>query len=71
LAPTSAASARPAPAESPVQALASLADAERELADRRAKVLLSVPGDLARLLASVAASGAGHAAVLSAAAAQA
>jgi hypothetical protein len=41
-------------------ALASLAAAERELADRRAKALLDVPGELARLLASVAAAGAAH-----------
>ena len=42
-------------------ALAQLAAAERALADRRAKALLDVPGELARLLASVAAAGAGHA----------
>ncbi|MFH9009770.1 hypothetical protein ACH4C6_00195 [Streptomyces sp. NPDC017943] len=41
-------------------ALAALATAERELADRRTKALLGVPGELARLLASVAASGAAH-----------
>ncbi|MFD8154754.1 hypothetical protein ACFY3O_25705 [Streptomyces sp. NPDC001046] len=41
-------------------ALAALATAERELADRRAKALLGVPGETARLLASVAASGAAH-----------
>jgi hypothetical protein len=41
-------------------ALAVLAAAERELADRRAKTLLDVPGELARLLASVAAAGAAH-----------
>ncbi|CAM5746307.1 hypothetical protein SAFG77S_03040 [Streptomyces afghaniensis] len=41
-------------------ALAALAAAERELADRRAKALLDVPGELARLLASVAAAGAAH-----------
>ncbi|MEG8280542.1 hypothetical protein [Streptomyces sp. AHA2] len=41
-------------------ALASLATAERELADRRAEALLGVPGETARLLASVAASGAAH-----------
>jgi len=51
---------------SPAQALASLATAERDLADRRAKALLDAPGDLARLLASVAAAGAGHAVLLSA-----
>ncbi|WP_030231376.1 MULTISPECIES: hypothetical protein [unclassified Streptomyces] len=41
-------------------ALAALAAAERELADRRAKALLDVPGELARLLASVSAAGAAH-----------
>ncbi|MER7962747.1 hypothetical protein [Streptomyces ardesiacus] len=41
-------------------ALALLADAERKLADRRAGALLDVPGESARLLASVAAAGAAH-----------
>ncbi|MEQ6023846.1 hypothetical protein SOM70_14845 [Streptomyces salinarius] len=41
-------------------ALALLADAERKLADRRAEALLDVPGESARLLASVAAAGAAH-----------
>ncbi|MFE7437165.1 hypothetical protein ACFU78_29720 [Streptomyces tendae] len=41
-------------------ALALLAGAERKLADRRARALLDVPGELARLLASVAAAGAAH-----------
>ncbi|MFJ8546274.1 hypothetical protein ACIRFH_30595 [Streptomyces sp. NPDC093586] len=41
-------------------ALAGLAAAERELADRRAGALLEVPGESARLLASVAAAGAAH-----------
>ncbi|MFG3079101.1 hypothetical protein [Streptomyces sp. NPDC048225] len=41
-------------------ALALLADTERKLADRRAGALLSVPGESARLLASVAAAGAAH-----------
>ncbi|MET9762174.1 hypothetical protein ABZ016_24470 [Streptomyces sp. NPDC006372] len=41
-------------------ALAVLAAAERELADRRARTLLDVPGELARLLASVSAAGAAH-----------
>ncbi|GGJ61725.1 hypothetical protein [Streptomyces brasiliensis] len=45
-------------------ALAGLATAERALADRRAKALLDVPGELARLLASVAAAGAAHAYLL-------
>ncbi|MDT0609575.1 hypothetical protein [Streptomyces lancefieldiae] len=46
--------------ESEKDALAQLAAAERELADRRAGALLEVPGELARLLASVAAAGAAH-----------
>lgn len=41
-------------------AVALLAGAERKLADRRAADLLEVPGELARLLASVAAAGAAH-----------
>ncbi|MFF7977210.1 hypothetical protein [Streptomyces sp. NPDC007905] len=45
-------------------ALADLAAAERGLADRRAKALLDVPGELARLMASVAAAGAAHAYLL-------
>lgn len=45
-------------------ALAELATAERTLADRRTKALLDVPGELARLLASVAAAGAVHAFLL-------
>jgi len=44
--------------------LAQLAAAERARADRRAKALLDVPGELARLLASMAASVAQHLAVL-------
>ncbi|MFJ8810145.1 hypothetical protein [Streptomyces sp. NPDC102490] len=45
-------------------ALALLVRAERKLADRRARALLDVPGELARLLASVAAAGAAHVFVL-------
>ncbi|MGW1544978.1 hypothetical protein ACWCPM_32965 [Streptomyces sp. NPDC002309] len=45
-------------------ALTELAAAERALADRRAKALLGLPGELARLLASVAAAGAAHAYLL-------
>ncbi|PWI15109.1 hypothetical protein DI272_13735 [Streptomyces sp. Act143] len=45
-------------------ALAGLATAERTLADARAKALLEVPGELARLLASAAAAGAAHAYLL-------
>ncbi|MER7405313.1 hypothetical protein ABT373_23215 [Streptomyces sp. NPDC000070] len=62
--PSSAsASASPSAAAVPgddKEALAALAAAERELADRRAKALLAAPGELARLLASVAAAGAAH-----------
>ncbi|MCX5360362.1 hypothetical protein OG864_16800 [Streptomyces sp. NBC_00124] len=49
-------------------ALAGLASAERSLADARAKSLLEMPGELARLLASVAAAGAAHAYLLTEAA---
>ncbi|MGV9560679.1 hypothetical protein [Streptomyces sp. NPDC003522] len=45
-------------------ALADLAGAERTLADRRVAALADVPGELARLLASVAAAGAAHAYLL-------
>ena len=37
-----------------------LAAAERSLSDRRTAALLRAPGELARLLASVAAAGAAH-----------
>ncbi|MBT2675604.1 hypothetical protein [Streptomyces sp. SD31] len=65
-------SASPSPSGSPSaavpldekEALADLAATERALADRRAKALLAVPGELARLLASVAAAGAAHAYLL-------
>ena len=59
--PSASASAVPA---TPSDALADLAAAERGLADRRAKALLDLPGELARLLASVAAAGAAHAYLL-------
>lgn len=62
--PTSASpSASPTASAAPVseqQALAGLAAAERTLMDRRTQALLDVPGELARLLASVAAAGAAH-----------
>ncbi|QNP69858.1 hypothetical protein IAG44_10635 [Streptomyces roseirectus] len=64
---SSATSTSPSPAATPVDdktALAQLAAAERALADRRGAELLTVPGELARLLASVAAAGAVHAYVL-------
>ncbi|MET7678426.1 hypothetical protein [Streptomyces seoulensis] len=50
------------------EALTSLASAERTVADRRAAALLEVPGELARLMASVAAAGAAHAYLLTEAA---
>ncbi|MFC8199842.1 hypothetical protein ACFUTV_31290 [Streptomyces sp. NPDC057298] len=66
------ASAPPSPGASPSpgvpvvekDALTGLAAAEREVSDRRTKALLEVPGELARLLASVAAAGAVHAFLL-------
>ncbi|MGW3136306.1 hypothetical protein [Streptomyces sp. NPDC001139] len=45
-------------------ALTGLADAERALSDQRTAALLEVPGELARLMASVAAAGAVHAYLL-------
>ncbi|MEU5538145.1 hypothetical protein [Streptomyces sp. NPDC020362] len=62
----SATSASTLPAVPAVEkdALAGLAAAERALADRRAEALLEVPGELARLMASVAAAGAAHAFLL-------
>jgi hypothetical protein len=62
-APSASASASAVPVTAS-DALAGLAAAERSLADKRAKALLDVPGELARLLASVAAAGAGHAYLL-------
>ncbi|MFF4909634.1 hypothetical protein ACFY2T_32790 [Streptomyces sp. NPDC001260] len=60
--PSAAASAAP-PADEK-DALTGLAAAERALADRRSAALLEVPGELARLMASVAAAGAVHAYLL-------
>ncbi|MGW2620949.1 hypothetical protein [Streptomyces sp. NPDC001500] len=68
--PTGSAPAPPssaAPSPVPVlekDALAQLAAAERALADRRAAELTGLPGEPARLLASVAAAGAAHAYLL-------
>ncbi|MFE5991463.1 MULTISPECIES: hypothetical protein [unclassified Streptomyces] len=66
-----AAPASPSPSASPSASPASekdtvsaLAKAERDLADRRAAALVEAPAELARLLASVAAAGAGHAYLL-------
>ncbi|MFE6286933.1 hypothetical protein [Streptomyces sp. NPDC057877] len=64
---TSPSHSSPSPSAVPTgekEALAELAAAERELADRRAKELLELPGETARLLASVAAAGAAHAYLL-------
>ncbi|WP_369249576.1 hypothetical protein [Streptomyces sp. R41] len=57
-------SASPAVPANQKDALGDLASAERTLADERTKTLLDVPGELARLLASVAAAGAAHAFLL-------
>lgn len=59
----SAASGEPVPPK-PEEALAALADAERSLAESRTVALAGAPGELARLLASVAACGAVHAYLL-------
>ncbi|MFJ9567715.1 hypothetical protein ACIRQQ_47825 [Streptomyces fuscichromogenes] len=67
---TGSPSATASPSASPTvpadekSALAALAAAERGLADQRARALLDLPGELARLLAGVAAAGAGHAYLL-------
>lgn len=61
---TASASASPTVPADEKSALAALAAAERGLADRRAKALLDVPGELARLLAGVAAAGSAHAYLL-------
>ncbi|WP_327278840.1 MULTISPECIES: hypothetical protein [unclassified Streptomyces] len=57
------ASAEPVPPK-PDEALTALADAERSLAEARTIALAGAPGELARLLASVAACGAVHAYLL-------
>ncbi|WP_329301937.1 hypothetical protein OG410_29945 [Streptomyces sp. NBC_00659] len=58
----------PGVAARPKDALAELASAELALADERTRALVDVPGELARLLASVAAAGAAHAFLLTKAA---
>ncbi|MEU9371862.1 hypothetical protein AB0D71_46130 [Streptomyces avermitilis] len=58
------ASASPAVPTDRKTALSDLAAAERALADRRTKALLELPGELARLMASIAAAGAAHAFLL-------
>ncbi|MEU9377646.1 hypothetical protein AB0D94_28275 [Streptomyces sp. NPDC048255] len=57
------ASAEPVPPK-PADALSALADAERSLAEARTIDLAGAPGELARMLASVAACGAVHAYLL-------
>ncbi|MFB6522357.1 hypothetical protein [Streptomyces sp. NPDC056401] len=61
-----AAAAPPAPGAAPVpaEALTALADAERSLAEARTISLAGAPGELARMLASVAACGHVHAYLL-------
>ncbi|CAL2071478.1 MULTISPECIES: hypothetical protein [Streptomyces] len=64
-------SASPTPVPATAKdALAALAAAERALADRRAKALLDMPGESARLLAATAAAGAAHAYLLTTGAAK-
>ncbi|PKT69876.1 hypothetical protein CW362_27290 [Streptomyces populi] len=65
---SASAGASPGVAARPKDALADLASAELALADERTQTLVDVPGELARLLASVAASGAAHAFLLTKAA---
>ncbi|MEU8793871.1 hypothetical protein [Streptomyces sp. NPDC048643] len=55
-------------AAQPKDALSELATAELALADERTQALVELPGELARLLASVAAAGAAHAFLLTEAA---
>lgn len=61
-----ATTAPPAPPASPAAAVTALAAAERDVAARRTADLAAAPGDLARLLASVAACAAGHGVLLAA-----
>ncbi|MEU0432227.1 hypothetical protein ABZ153_11435 [Streptomyces sp. NPDC006290] len=65
---SASAGASPGVAARPKDALADLAAAELALADERTQALVEVPGELARLLASVAAAGAAHAFLLTKAA---
>ncbi|MFF1395939.1 hypothetical protein ACFVZD_19240 [Streptomyces sp. NPDC058287] len=65
--PAAPASPSPSPSASPASekdTVSALAKAEREIADHRAAALVEAPAELARLLASVAAAGAGHAYLL-------
>ncbi|MEU6278371.1 hypothetical protein ABZ871_39195 [Streptomyces populi] len=65
---SASAGASPGVAARPKDALADLASAELKLADERTQALVDLPGELARLLASVAAAGAAHAFLLTKAA---
>ncbi|MFB0626544.1 hypothetical protein [Streptomyces sp. AB3(2024)] len=58
------AASREAVPPKPAEALSALADAERSLSEARTIALAGAPGELARLLASVAACGAVHAYLL-------
>lgn len=62
--PSAAPSRKPSVPKNEKDAVRELAKAERELAKRRGSDLLDAPAELARLLASVAASGAAHAYLL-------
>ncbi|MEU9036686.1 hypothetical protein AB0D45_17520 [Streptomyces sp. NPDC048352] len=63
-APGPPAASREAVPAQPAEALSALADAERSLSEARTIALAAAPGELARLLASVAACGAVHAYLL-------
>ncbi|MEV0529225.1 hypothetical protein AB0I66_37975 [Streptomyces sp. NPDC050439] len=62
--PSAAPSRKPSVPKDEKEAVRELAEAERKLAKRRGNDLLDAPPELARLLASVAASGAAHAYLL-------
>ncbi|MFH7599807.1 hypothetical protein WDV06_32615 [Streptomyces racemochromogenes] len=62
--PSAPAGGRAEVPEKPAEALSALADAERSLSEARTIALAGAPGELARMLASVAACGAVHAYLL-------
>ncbi|MEU8435445.1 hypothetical protein AB0F18_21515 [Streptomyces sp. NPDC029216] len=62
--PSAPASGRAEVPAKPAEALSALADAERSLSEARTIALAGAPGELARMLASVAACGAVHAYLL-------
>ncbi|MCX5194028.1 hypothetical protein OOK31_08980 [Streptomyces sp. NBC_00249] len=62
--PTASEARREAVPPQPEEALSALADAERSLSEARTIALAGAPGELARMLASVAACGAVHAYLL-------